>query len=205
MVCLLFQKRINYLLHKKRIVTMDYATFYFEWLGVDKNHFRILSLLAPTGEYTGNLSDMCRSLNISAQTTNRNKLKSSIKELSECGYITSSLSGRTYTLKANAKETVIQIPAEWLNQIMNHSYTTENVSWQVVLKVLLWLCINKEPIVKREMIAEDINCGVDTITSALNVLERDYNAIIREFVTIQTFNGEYRRIGLELTPIAWWE
>ena len=55
------------------------------------------------------------------------------------------------------------------------------------------------------MIAEDINCGVDTITSALNVLERDYNAIIREFVTIQTFNGEYRRIGLELTPIAWWE
>lgn len=184
---------------------MANATFYFEWLGVDKNHFRILSLLAPTGEYTGNLSDMCRSLNISAQTTNRNKLKSSIKELSECGYITSSLSGRTYTLKANAKETVIQIPAEWLNQIMNHSYTSENVSWQVVLKALLWLCINKEPIVKREMIAEDINCGVDTITSALNVLERDYNAIIREFVTIQTFNGEYRRIGLELTPIAWWE
>ena len=184
---------------------MSNATFYLEWLGVDKNQFRILSLLAPTGEYTGNLSDMCRSLNISAQTTNRNKLKSSIKELSECGYITSSLSGRTYTLKANAKETVIEIPAEWLNQIMNHSYTSENVSWQVVLKVLLWLCINKEPIVKREMIAEDINCGVDTITSALNVLERDYNAIIREFVTIQTFNGEYRRIGLELTPIAWWE
>lgn len=184
---------------------MDNATFYFEWLGVDKNQFRILSLLAPTGEYTGNLSDMCRSLNISAQTTNRNKLRTSIQELSECGYITSSLNGRTYTLKANTKETVIKIPAEWLNQIMNHSYTSQSVSWQAVLKVLLWLCINKEPTVTREMIAEDINCGVDTITSALNVLERDYNAILRKFVTKQTLNGEYRRIGLDLTPVAWWE
>ena len=184
---------------------MDNATFYFEWLGVDKNDFRILSLLAPTGEYTGNLSDMCRSLNISAQTTNRNKLKASIKELSDNGYITSSLNGRTYTLRANAKETVIEIPAEWLNQIMNHNYSSESVSWQMVLKVLLWLCINKDPIVTRDLIAADLNCGVDTITSAFNVLERDYNAIIRKFVTIQTFNGEYRRIGLELTPTAWWE
>ena len=184
---------------------MANATFYFEWLGVDKNDFRILSLLAPTGEYTGNLSDMCRSLNISAQTTNRKKLKSSIKELSECGYITSSLNGRTYTLKANVKETIIEIPADWLEQIMNHSYTSEKVSWQAVLKVLLWLCINKEPIVTRDLIAADLNCGVDTITSALNVLERDYNAIIREVVTKQTLNGEYRRIGLDLTPVAWWE
>ena len=184
---------------------MANATFYFEWLGVDKNDFRILSLLALTGEYTGNLSDMCRSLNLTAQTTNRKRLKSSIKELSECGYITSSLNGITYTLRANAKETVIEIPAEWLEQIMNHNYSSESVSWQAVLKVLLWLCINKEPIVTRDLIAADLNCGVDTITSALNVLERDYTAIIRKFVTKQTLNGEYRRIGLEVTPVAWWE
>ena len=184
---------------------MANATFYFEWLGVDKNHFRILSLLAPTGEYTGNLSDMCRSLNLTAQTTNRNRLKTSIEELSKCGYITSSLNGRTYTLKANVKETIIEIPADWLEQIMNHSYTSEKVSWQAVMKVLLWLCINKEPIVTRDLIAADLNCGVDTITSALNVLDRDYNAIIREVVTKQTLNGEYRRIGLDLTPVAWWE
>lgn len=184
---------------------MANATFYFEWLGVDKNHFRILSLLAPTGEYTGNLSDMCRSLNISAQTSNRNTLKSGISDLTEGGYITSDKNGNTYTLKANAKETVIEIPAEWLEQIMNHSYTSESVSWQAVLKVLLWLCKNREPIVTRDLIAADLNCGVDTITSALNVLERDYNAILRKFVTKQTLNGEYRRIGLELTPIAWWE
>ncbi len=184
---------------------MTNATFYFEWLGVDKNHFRILSLLAPTGEFRGNLSDMCRRFNLGLTTKNRNTLKSGISDLTEGGYITSDKKGNTYTLKANAKDTVIEIPAEWLNQIMNHSYTSESVSWQAVLKVLLWLCKNREPIVTRDMIAEDLNCGVDTITSALNVLERDYNAIIREFATKQKANGEYRRIGLELTPIAWWE
>ena len=184
---------------------MANATFYFEWLGVDKNHFRILSLLAPTGEYTGNLSDMCRSLNISAQTTNRNKLKTSIKELSECGYITSSLSGRTYTLKANAKKTVIEIPVEWLHQIMQHNYSSENVSWQAVLKVLLWIIKNNEPIVTRSEIAADTNIGVDTITSALKVLENDFYAITKEFVSIQMSNGEYRRVGLEVTPMAWWK
>lgn len=184
---------------------MTNATFYFEWLGVDKNQFRILSLLATTGEVKGNLSDMCRSLNLSVQTRNREKLREAIEELSKCGYITSSLSGRTYTLRAILKETVIEIPSEWLEQIMNHNYSSESVSWQAVLKVLLWLFKNREPIVTRDMIAADLNCGVDTITSALNVLQRDFNAIVREIVTKQNSNGEYRRIGLEVTPIAWWE
>lgn len=184
---------------------MSNATFYFEWLGVDKNQFRILSLLAPTGEYRGNLSNMCRRFNLSLQTNNRNSLESSISELTEYGHITSDKNGRTYTLKAIPKETVIEIPTDWLEQIMNHNYTSESVAWQMVLKVLLWLCVNQEPIVKRDMIAEDLNCGVDTITSALNVLQRDFNAIIREIITKQNSKGEYRRIGLELTPVAWWQ
>lgn len=184
---------------------MDNATFYFEWLGVDKNQFRILSLLAATGEVKGNLSDMCRSLNLSVQTRNREKLREAIEVLSKCGYITSSLSGRTFTLKAIPKETVIEIPSEWLEQIMNHNYSSESVSWQAVLKVLLWLFKSREPIVTRDMIAADINCGVDTITSALNVLERDYNAIIRGIISKQNSNGQFRRIGIEATPVAWWE
>lgn len=184
---------------------MSNATFYLEWLGVDKNQFRILSLLAPTGEFRGNLSDMCRSFNLGLRTKNRNTLKLGISELTENGYITSDKKGNTYTLKTITKETVIEIPAEWLEQIMNHNYSSESVAWQMVLKVLLWLCVNREPIVTRDMIAEDLNCGVDTITSALNVLERDFNAIIREIITKQNSKGEYRRIGLELTPVAWWE
>ena len=184
---------------------MDNATFYFEWLGVDKNQFRILSLLAATGEVKGNLSDMCRSLNLSVQTRNREKLREAIEVLSKCGYITSSLSGRTYTLKTIPQKTVIEIPSEWLEQIMNHNYTSESIAWQMVLKVLLWLCVNQEPIVTRDMIAGDINCGVDTITSALNVLERDFNGIIRKAIKKQNANGDFRCIGLELTTTAWWD
>lgn len=184
---------------------MSNATFYLEWLGVDKNQFRILSLLAPKGEFKGNLSDMCRSLHISVQTGNRNKLKEDISSLAEGGYITSEQNGRTYSLKANTKETVIKIPTDWLVRIMNHEYTSESVSWQAVLKVLLWTYTNFNPIVTRKEIADVLNIGEDTISSALNVLEKDFNAITREQVIKETENGEFRCIGLELKPTAWWE
>lgn len=184
---------------------MSNATFYTEWLGVEKNPFRILSLLAPTGEFTGNLSDMCRRLNISPQTLTRNKLRDDITELAAGGYISSVMNGRTYTLKVIPKETVIEIPTEWLNQIMSHNYNSESVSWQAVLKVFLWMITNNKPIVTRSEIAAVTNIGVDTITSALNVLYKDFNAILKEQVITETQNGEFRCIGLELKPAAWWE
>ena len=159
---------------------MSKAKFHPEWLGVEKNQFRILSLLAPTGEFRGNLTDMCQKLNISTQTRNRNILRRNIEELADGGYITCNQSGRTYTLNTLPKGTVIEIPTEWLDRIMSHNYSSENVSWQAVLKVLLWIMINsQEPVVTRSEIADSINIGVDTVTSALNVLENEYNAIIR--------------------------
>jgi len=187
-------------------IGMSNATFYYEWLGVEKNQFRILSLLAPKGEFIGNLSDMCRMLNIDTQTRNRNNLRTGISSLAECGFITSEQKGRTYYLKAIPQKTVIEIPAEWLEQIMKHEYTSENVSWQAVLKVLLWIITNdNKPTVTRNEFAETLNVGVDTVTSALNVLEKDFNAIIRKQIIKQTEDGDFRCIGLELQPAAWWE
>lgn len=191
---------------KNMKIGMSNATFYYEWLGVEKNQFRILSLLAPKGEFIGNLSDMCRMLNIDTQTRNRNILRTGISSLAECGFITSEQKGRTYYLKAIPQQTVIEIPAEWLEQIIKHEYTSENISWQAVLKVFLWIIINdKKPTVTRNEIAEIINAGVDTVTSALNVLEKDFNAIIRKQIIKQTEDGDFRCIGLELQPTAWWK
>lgn len=191
---------------KNMKIGMSNATFYYEWLGVEKNQFRILSLLAPKGEFIGNLSDMCRMLNIDTQTRNRNILRTGISSLAEFGFITSEQKGRTYYLKAIPQQTVIEIPAEWLEQIIKHEYTSENISWQAVLKVFLWIIINdKKPTVTRNEIAEIINAGVDTVTSALNVLEKDFNAIIRKQIIKQTEDGDFRCIGLELQPAAWWE
>ena len=191
---------------KNMKIGMSNATFYYEWLGVEKNQFRILSLLAPKGEFIGNLSDMCRMLNIDTQTRNRNILRTGISSLAECGFITSEQKGRTYYLKAIPQQTVKEIPAEWLEQIIKHEYTSENISWQAVLKVFLWIIINdKKPTVTRNEIAEIINAGVDTVTSALNVLEKDFNAIIRKQIIKQTEDGDFRCIGLELQPTAWWK
>lgn len=185
---------------------MSNARFYSEWLGVEKNQFRILSLLAPTGEFRGNLSDMCRKLHISSrQTTHRNALRENIAELVAGGYITCNQSGRTYTLTALPQKNVIEIPTEWLDRIMNHEHSSESVSWQAVLKVFLWIIMNpQEPIVTREEIAEVIKFGVDTITSSLKVLENEYKAIVRKKVNEPLGNGEYMCIGLNITPSAWW-
>lgn len=185
---------------------MSNAKFYYEWLGVEKNQFRILSLLAPTGEFRGNLTDICRNLNISPQTRTRRNLRDNIDELAAGGYITNTTLGRTYTLTVNPKETVIEIPTEWLDQIMSHKYTSESVSWQAVLKVLLWIIKNSnQPIVTRNDIAATLNIGVDTISSAFNVLEKDFNAITRQAIIKEFGEDKFRCIGLELTPAAWWK
>ena len=182
---------------------MSNAKFHPEWLGVEKNQFRILSLLAPTGEFKGNLSDMCRSLNIEAQTRNRDKLKDDIDELAAGGYITNVKNGRTYSLRTVPTETVIEIPTEWLKRIMNHDYNATSVSWQAVLKVLLWIVQNgNQPIVTRSDIAAVLNIGADTISAAFNVLENDFDAIVRTIITRQIDSGEYRCVGLELRPTA---
>ena len=46
----------------------DKITFYAEWLPLDKKEFRILAMLADTGVFIGNLSDICRYFNLTTTT-----------------------------------------------------------------------------------------------------------------------------------------
>lgn len=181
-------------------------TFYAEWLPLPKNQFRILAMLADKGTFTGNLSDMCRYFSLNPQDKTRKSLRASIDTLTEQNYIVSSLTNRTYTLTAVPKEQKIAVPRVWVQILRDHNYTSESVAWEQVLKVYLWVWdTDNDTVVKNNMIADDLNISVSTIGSAKNVLEKEYKAITREYISEKLGENYYRRIGQKLTACAWWD
>lgn len=183
---------------------MENITFFREWLPLQKSEFRILAMLADRGEFKGNLSELCDYFSLTRQTRNRDQLKSSIQKLQEQGLIECEISGRTYTLRAVPKEKKIEIPRRWTEPIIHHEYSSETVAWEQVLKVLLWIYDNCRPIIQDIMIADDLNVSVDVITSAKNVLDKDFHAIIREIEKITLPDGSKRNVGQRLAAVAWW-
>lgn len=179
-------------------------TLYREWLSLDKKQFRILAMLADKGEYTGNLSTLCDYFSLTRQQHNRNTLRTAIEQLAAAGYINYTTAGRTYHITAVPKAIAITIPREWLQRLIAHDYSTEDVAWEQVLKVLLWVCDNKKPVIQNQMIADDLQVSVSTIGYAKNVLEYEYAAICRKKVSEKIGDDFFRTIGQELAASAWW-
>lgn len=182
----------------------DRITLYREWLPLEKKQFRILAMLSDKGEYTGNLSTLCDYFSLSRQQHNRNALRTAIEQLAATGYITYTTEGRTYRITAIPKATAITIPREWLQRLIAHDYSSEDVAWEQVLKVLLWVCDNKKPVIQNQMIADDLHVSVSTIGYAKNVLQYEYAAIRRRKVSEKIGDDFFRTIGQELAASAWW-
>ncbi len=182
---------------------MDDIIFYQEWLPLDKKEFRILAMLADKGEFRGNLTDLCRYFSLSQQSSNRRKLRESIDQLANENFIECERSGRTYALKVIPKEKEITIHREWLKTLMSHDYTSENVAWEQVVKVLLWVIANQEPVITNAMIAADLDISTTTIGYAKNVLQKEYSAITRKKVS-EKYKGGFRTLGQKLAAAAWW-
>lgn len=180
-------------------------TFYAEWLPLEKRDFRILAMLADIGEFKGNLSSICRYLNIDPQTKSITKIRNSICFLTEYNYIKSILSGRTYTLTLLPKEEPITIKRNYYAEIKKHNYSSASVSWEVLLKVYLWLYIhNSEDVFTNEEIAHDLGVGESTITNATKVLDKDFQAITKEIVAEKIRENCFRRKGQIVEVCAWW-
>ena len=104
------------------------------------------------------------------------------------------------------KATEIEIPKEWLHRLKDHDYSSEPVAWEQVLKVHLWIMLHSgDPIVKNAAIAADLNISVSTIGSAKNVLQKEYEAITRSYVSKKLGEDHYQRLGQRLTASAWWK
>lgn len=186
---------------------MENVAFYREWLPLDKKEFRILAMLADFGgEYHGNLTDMCRYFSVSPQHKNREALREAIRRLTDRNYIESSVNGRTYNLRIVPKEKEIALPREWLGRVRTHEYSSESVSWEAVVKMLLWLSAHKpEAIITNQQIADDLDVSVSVVVSAKNVLEKDFEAIVKKMIADKLSEDVFMRRGQKIELSAWWK
>lgn len=186
---------------------MKECVFYKEWLLLNKNQFRLLAMIATNGgEFTGNYTDMCNYLSITPQSRNKNKIKTALDDLTSKGYIDWEQMGRTHHLKIYPKETEIKIPLELAVSIINHDYSNEEqVAWEQVLKVYIWITQNKMDIVTNKIIANEVGASESTVCSAKNVLENEYEAITKNKITKKTGDDSFRTLGQELRCCAWWK
>ena len=182
--------------------------FYKEWFPLPKGEFRILAMLADKGQFSGNLSDLCRYFFVNPQTATRNKLANQINSLEEQGYIKVKRKGRTYTLTAIPKARIIKIAREHYELIRTRTRTPdgESVAWENVLKVYLWALENNfDNIITNQMIQDDLLLSAGVICSAKNVLDREFGAIHRQKVSKLTSDGEIYTIGQNIGASAFWD
>jgi predicted transcriptional regulator len=179
--------------------------FYKEWLPLPKAELNILAMLAEQGgTFSGNYTDMCRYLTVTPQSRNRQRLQTAIESLISKGFITRESSGRTQTLKVIPKATGITLPRLWVQSVIQHDYSSEDVAPANVLKVFLWIVQNKQDIVTNDMIAKDLGVSVSTVVSVKNVLEREYENITKRKVS-EKCGDIFISLGQELAASAWWE
>ena len=191
---------------QKGVNLMEKVFFYREWLLLPKAEFNVLTMIAEQGgTFSGNWSDMCRYINLTPQDRNRKVLQAAVESLTSKGFITWDSRGRTQTLKVIPKAKGIVLPRSWVRSVINHDYSSESVAFAQVLKVFVWICDNQMDIVTNAMIADDIGMSEDTVTSAKNVLLKEYENITRRQVSEKTGWNTFRTLGQELAASALWK
>lgn len=185
---------------------MKAIIFYKEWLPLPKAEFNVLTMIAEQGGcFTGNWSDMCRYINLTAQDRNRKVLQVAVESLASKGFITWDSRGRTQILKVIPKATEVTLAKRWVRSVVRHDYSSEAVAFAQVLKVYIWICVNDLDIVTNAMIADDIGMSEDTVTSAKNVLLKEYENITKRPVSAKTGWNTFRTLGQELVASALWK
>lgn len=137
-----------------------------DWLTVKNYQFKILVMIAVLAEnhlaFRGKLKDMCEFLGVSNQTKNTQKIKDAIEALEKNGDILVIKQGHTWTLtlstKAERKQKIIKIKKAWIKAIQQYQAPEgQEVAWENILKVFVYLCADKEEIKTYQKIADDLN------------------------------------------------
>lgn len=173
---------------------MSNIKFFYEWLSLDKNDFRILALLAAKGDFKGNFSDLCAALSLSRSGKNNKSLDASITRLRDQNYITAEINDNQIQMAIIPKAEEIYISEERFAQIFGKKFKA-GVAWQVVLKVYLWLVYSStNDLIHRADIAETVNVSPSSITSATNVLQDELHYFHKK--TEKNFSdGKYITLG----------
>ena len=187
------------------MIVMEQAIFYWEWLPLPKAEFNILAMLAEQGgSFSGNYSDMCRYLGVTPQDRNRQAIRAAIESLAAAGFIGHKSQGRTQILTTIPKAKEIPLPRAWVQSVIRHDYSGQNVAFAQVLKVFAWIVANKTAVVTNDMIAASLNVSASTVVSAKNVLKWEYENVRQRNVSEKLGDNFFRNLGQELEANAWW-
>lgn len=178
-----------------------------DWLTVQNYQFKILVMIAVLAEnhlaYRGKLKDMCEFLGVQAVTTNRNKIKDAIQKLKDKGDILVLQEGQTWTLtlsvKAERKQKVIRIRNAWVNLIKQYQAPKDaSVSWENILKVLVYLIADKKEVKTYKEIAAELGVDEKTVERAVKALDGiDFGdvTITRKLAWFKNQKDEYKVKG----------
>lgn len=178
-----------------------------DWLTVENYQFKILVMVAALAEnhlaYRGKLKDMCEFLGVSNQKNTTDKIKKAIEILEKNGDIKVVKDGHTWTLtlsvKAGRKSKVIKIRKGWIKAIQKYECKPgESVSWENILKVLVYLCADNTEVKRYDMIGKALNISKDSAERAVKALDGiDFGDIEvkRKLAWYKNKKDEYRVIG----------
>lgn len=192
-----------------------------EWLSIDKQDLKILVLasLSDNAEYKGNLKSICNWLGVSSCAVNNDRIKEALKSLSDNGYISYSVAGRTYTITINEIKTdnIVPIRKKWIDEFMKYNKDengkninkNNSIDWIQILRVFAFLYHrNNNDIITQAEIAEQINniISVSTISTAIEAIRNCHlQGIIfkaeakRHKKTDESGNEIYRTEGTEFS------
>lgn len=179
------------------------------WLTVKNYEFKILVMIACLAEnklaFRGKLKDMCDFLGVGNSTSNTKKIKEAITALKDKGDIIVVQEGHTWTLtltnKCWSKERTKRIRNAYVQAIKAYEPVdkdNDSVSWENILRVLVFLCADKREIKRYIDIANALGIGKDTAERAVRALVNiDFNdiSVKKKLAWFKTHEGEFKVNG----------
>lgn len=179
-----------------------------DWLTVKNYEFKILVMVACLAEnhlaYRGKLKDMCEFLGVSNQTNNREKIKEAITALENKGDVKVIQEGQTWTItlsvKAEKKQKIINIKNAYIQAIQNYEpeEKDDSISWENVLKVLVYLCADKREIKRYDEIGKALGIAEKTakkaIKALININFSDLS-VTRKLAWFKNNEGDFKVVG----------
>lgn len=158
--------------------------FYSEWLNLPKKQFELLlRLRLNDNKFEGNKADMCGLMDVTVESSNKDRIVEAINALTQSGYITTTHeeNRRNWKLEIVELDTrSIDYPEEQIKTIMNGGFSV-SVAPVMVVKVLLILIEMDGNQFTQSYLGTEIGCGAGVVRNALQVLLNDFGAITRQY------------------------
>jgi predicted transcriptional regulator len=181
------------------------------WLTVKNYEFKILVMIACLAEnklaFRGKLKDMCEFLGVSNQANNNKKIQEAIKELENKKDIIVLKEGHTWTLtltnKCFSKDRTKRIRNAYVKAIQSYEPVdkdNDSVSWENILRVLVFLCADKREIKTYAEIANSLGIAEKTVKRAVKALINiDFNdlSVKKKIAWFKDYDDTFKSNGLK--------